>query len=258
MTFLGNGRMNNASLNTCDEYRLEAIDSIEALFDACQQIAAQHPGCRPLLSLDDWPQARYTSGHARHQLDLDEVGPQDLDGLPAECFENGEHIGYLSTKAEFPICLRNFLRHAAHVSFDDACAHGLTLDEQALQAWSAYQQAPLTLLDQPLLALVVPVAQACEALAAFPNGYFESDLGPAQNFAVARHLADRHGYQLIGVGAAYLGLLRAEAADAAVAEAVAADLCRLYNVPEQEQAALSAAFVAAVDGRRHLWLRYVE
>ena len=258
MQFCGNATPDNPSGGLCDQYRLSEVASIDELFAACEQIVAKHPGCRPLLSLDDLAQARYTSGHARQGIDLDEVTELDLAGLPPECFEDGEYQGDMTTKAEFPICVRNFAALTAGVSFNDACAHELTLDAEGLAEWVGYQQQPLALLDQPLAALVVPVAEACEALAAFPNGYFSADLGPAHNFAVARHLAQHHGYQLIGVGAAYLGFLRDAPASPDTARAVAADFCALYNVTDEQQAGFCATVAQAVLGRAYLWLRYVE
>ncbi len=256
--FCGNGTNANPSQGLCDEYRLSDIASLDELAVARRQIAADHPGCTPLFSLDDFGQARYTSGHARRNMALEDVAGLDISGLPAECFEDGQYLGYLSTKAEFFICLHNFRKHTTAVSFDDACAHGLTLDDERLQEWIGYQNDPLSLLDQPVSALVVPVEQPHEALAAFPNGYFTCDLSPALNFAVARHLHSAHGYELIGVGASYLGCLRAAPPDAAAAKAIAADLCALYNADDQARQALADAFAQAIEGRTHLWLRYVD
>jgi len=167
-------------------------------------------------------------------------------------------LGYLTTKAEFGICAHNFQKQTGSVSFADACAHGLTLDEEGLAEWIGYQNDPVSLLDQPLLALIVPAAHPHEALAAFPNGYFSCDLGPVLNFAVARHLADVHGYELMGVGAAYLGFLRATPPDAAAADAIAVDLCALYNTHDENRQALADAVTQAIAGRTHLWVRYVE
>lgn len=256
--FHGSNRPGNPAAGTCDEYSLRSIASLPELIEAYRRIAGEHPGFRPLFSLDDLPQARYTSGHARNNLGLDDVAEQDIAGLPPECFENGEHLGYASTKAEFAICLRNFTQSVAATTFQDACAHGLTLDEQALQEWVGFQDNPVSLLDPVLSVLLVPVEESCLGLAAFPNGYFTCDLDPGKNWAVARHLFSRHGYDLIGVGAAYLGFLRALPADLTVAEAVAADFCALYNVDEGGRLALVSAVVGAVSGRCHLWLRYVE
>ncbi|WP_284185406.1 DUF4253 domain-containing protein [Pseudomonas rhodesiae] len=159
---------------------------------------------------------------------------------------------------ESPICLRNFTRMVAGTSFEDACAHGLTLDEQALQEWIGYQNNPISLLEQPLSALLVPVQQSCQALAAFPNGYFTSDLDPAKNFAVARHFSEVHGYELMGVGASYIGFVRAEPPDISHANVVAKDFCALYNTSDEDLQTRISAVAQAISGRTHLWLRYVE
>ncbi|WP_295471053.1 hypothetical protein [uncultured Pseudomonas sp.] len=256
--FLGNHSDHNPANGLCDEYRLDGVASLDDLLAACRQLCEQHPDCKPLLSLDDLPQARYTAGHARLDLDLGKATPEEQAGLPPECFENGEYPGYLNTKAEFPIALRNFLDQVAGASFAEACNHGLTLTEEALQEWLAFQQDPVALIDQPASLLAVPVADACEALVAFPNGYFECDLGPAQNFAVARHLGAAYGYELVGVGAAYLGFLRSEPADATLSSAIAQDLCAFYNVAPAEWADMAQTFVQAIVGRTWLSLRYVE
>lgn len=178
--FRGNGMRDNPSIGTCDEYGVSGITSFDDLTEARRKIAESHPGFKPLFSLDDLHQARYTSGHVRNNLGMDDASEQDIASLPPECFENGEYIGYPTTKAEFAICLRNFMNLVAATSFEDACAHGLTLDERARQEWIGYQSNPISLLDQPLSALLVPVQYSCQALAAFPNGYFTSDLDPAK------------------------------------------------------------------------------
>lgn len=256
--FRGNGMRDNPSVGTCDEYGVSGITSVDDLTEARRNIADAHPGFKPLFSLDDLHQARYTSGHVRNNLGMDDASEQDIAGLPPECFENGEYIGYPTTKAEFAICLRNFMNLVAATSFEDACAHGLTLDERALQEWIGYQNNPISLLEQPLSALLVPVQQSCQALAAFPNGYFTSDLDPAKNFAVARHFSEAHGYELIGVGASYIGFIRAEPPDTSLANVVAKDFCALYNTRDENLQGRVSKVAQAISGRTYLWLRYVE
>ena len=256
--FRGNGTRENVSVGTCDEYGVSGIASFDDLTEARRNIAEAHPGYKPLFSLDDLHQARYTSGHARNNLGLDDASEQDIAGLPPECFENGEYIGYPTTKAEFAICYRNFMNLVSATSFEDACAHGLTLDEQAMQEWIGYQNNPVSLLDQPLSALLVPVQHSCQALAAFRNGYFTSDLDPAKNFAVARHFSETHGYELMGVGASYIGFVRAEPPDTSLATVVAKDFCALYNTSDEDLQTRISAVAQAISGRTHLWHRYVE
>jgi hypothetical protein len=79
-------------------------------------LLARGGGCTPLFSLDDFGPARYTLGHARMSLHLDDTTGYDISGLPAECFDRGKYLGYLSTKAAFAICLHNFRKHTASAS----------------------------------------------------------------------------------------------------------------------------------------------
>lgn len=255
--FFGNTRLDNPSAGTCDEYGLTGLKRFDDLLDARQRLMLEHPGCTIVMSLDDLDQARYTSGHARLGLGLDRPDATELAHLPACCFEHGEYVGYTSCKAEFPMCLRNLRQHVGATTFADACAHGLTLDDEALQGWVQAQRAPLAVVEQPLIALVVPVLNSADALVAFPNGYFESDLDPAMNHAVVSRLQGL-GYGLYGVGATYLGLLRDAPADAATATAVAQAFAALYNVEAARRDALVRVVICAVSGQRHLWLRYVE
>ncbi|MCD5996206.1 DUF4253 domain-containing protein [Pseudomonas sp. CDFA 602] len=248
----------NPSVGTCDEYSVSGIRSFDDLTEARRKIADLHPGYTPLFSLDDLAQARYTSGHARNNLGMDDASEQDIADLPPECFENGQYLGYPTTKAEFAFCFRNFVKLVGAVSFQDACAHGLTLDEQTLKEWMDYQENPVSLFDQPLSALLVPVQHSFQALTAFPNGYFASDLDPAKNFAVARHFSEVHGFELMGVGASYIGFIRAEPPDTGVANLVARDFCALYNMSGENLSARISAVAQAIYGRTHLWLRYVE
>jgi hypothetical protein len=55
---------------------------------------------------------------------------------------------------------------------------------------------------------IVPVARACKAISAFPNGCFHGDLTPMEIFAVAPRFEERCRYELFGIGASYLGFLR--------------------------------------------------
>ena len=257
--FCGNNDQANPSGGLCDEYRVSDITDMAQLVATARGLVADRPGHRPLLSLDDFGQARYTSGHAVGNLDLDDTDGADLSALPPECFEDGAHRGYLSSKAEFPIRAANFARHAGGATFEDACRFGLTLDAEAREEWIGYQDDPLALLDPPVSVLLVPAVHAEEALAAFPNGYLTSDLNPAHNAAVARHFRQAHGYELIGVGAAYLGLWRDTPAEGEMLDAVVQDLQTLYNAPEEgDWANFRPRAIAALNGRSHLWIRYVE
>lgn len=256
--FCGSQAKGNPSGGLCDEYRVSEIADGNDLLAAYRQIRSAHPGCKPLFSLDDFSQACYTSGHACHYFDLDDTTGVAADSLPAELFEEGGYVGEFSTQAEFPIRVRNFAKLASAATFADACQHGLTLDQEGFDEWLACQEDVVSLLDQPLSALVVPAERASDALAAFPNGYFTSDLGPGLNAAVARHFSQAHGYELMGVGASYLGFLRETPPDEPAAQAIATDFCALYNVSDDARGAFMIAVQQAIVNRQWLWLRYTE
>lgn len=100
---------------------------------------------------------------------MDDATEEDIAGLPQECFENDEYVGYPITKAEFAICFRNFTNLVAARSFEDASAHGLTLDEQALQEWIGYQEKPVSIIDQPMSALWYPFRSLTRHSLLFPT-----------------------------------------------------------------------------------------
>ena len=57
---------------------------------------------------------------------------------------------------------------------------------------------------------IVPVEKPYEGICGFPNGYFESDLNPFENYALAKHLFDKYNFELFGIGASFLGFFRNE------------------------------------------------
>ncbi len=256
--FCGSDDDDNPARGLCDEYRLSDIASMAELRDFADRIEAERPGHRVLFSLDDVHQAIYTSGHATMKHGLDDTAGFDLSGLPDACFEDGEHRGYLTTTAEFPIRATNFARLVAGATFDDACRFDLTLDREALDDWFGFQDDPLTLPDRPVAALPVPADVPEDMLAAFPNGYFTCDLGPALNVAVARHFRKAHGYDLFGIGASWLGLWRRTPPSDAELDGITADFRALYHIDDAAWRDLHPRVTTAIAGRSHLWLRYSE
>ena len=256
--FLGHKSKHNPSGGLCDEYQLNNIENIEDLLLFIRDKKQQYPDKKLLLSLDDFSQACYTSGHARNTYHLDEVGSLDLSSVSPEAFEDGEHQGYLSTPSEFFICQHNFNQLVKDAIFSDACNKGLTLSEEYIDEWEDYQKSPLSMFDQPLSALLVPVNHAYQTLSAFPNGYFSSDLSPAENFAVAKRLEERYGLELIGVGASYLGFIRNQPLSHQQIYAMSEDLLCLYNIADKDKQAYLEIFSRWLAEGEFFWLRYVE
>jgi hypothetical protein len=174
-------------------------------------------------------------------------------------FKNGERQGYLSTPAEFPIRLANLLARARNVELDQV--FGL-LDWQTpgdandLVTINTDPEAALLIArEQEIVFQFVPVHSAAEAIAAFPNGYFQSDLNPMQNLVLARRLEAEYGLSLFGIGARLLGFRRAAALDEGKARALANQLAALYAKTPPVAADELARLLT---GRDWLLLRYTE
>ncbi len=240
----------------CEGFLITAIDSFEQLLRLHAQYAIANPGHSVLMSLDDLGQAQYTSAHAVLFHELDDTDGHDLSGVDASVFEDGEHIGYLSTRSEFFIREENFKRRARGVTFDDACQRGLQLDDDQFEVLERIHAAPELVLDDAVIAWIVPVRDSALALCANPNGYFTSDLNPFENHALARHLQDEYGYTLFGIGASCIGFQRASPLGAELAQRLVADLARLYNCPTGEETA--GRLLKIVEDRAILILKYTE
>lgn len=219
----------------------------------------EHPDHRVLASLDDLGQASYTAGHGVDYYELDAVEGHDLSGLGPEVFENGKHQGYLSTPAEFPIRLANLLARARDIQFEEV--FGLldwetSGDANDLVTINTDPETALGIArEQEVIFQFAPVHSAAEAIAAFPNGYFQSDLNPMQNLVLARRLEAEHGLSLFGIGSRLLGFRREAALDDDGARALAKALAALYAKSPPTAADDLARLLT---GRDWLLLRYTE
>ena len=243
----------------CDGVTALRLSSFADLLALHAQLQAERPQLRVLASLDDLGQAAYTSGHAALASDLDDIADDDLPLLAPSSLEDGDYIGSLTSPAEFPIRLANLRRQARDVDFADMAG---------LLDWSTSgdDNDPVTSNRDPDRALwigeekqilfqFVPVASAADTIAAFPNGYFQPDLDPMQNHALARHLDSRHGLALVAIGSRFLAFRRAQPLGFNEADALAADIAALYAGSPPNAAAQLAALLT---GRDWLLLRYTE
>lgn len=244
----------------CDGVIVENLADFAALLEMYRKLQADHPDKRVLASLDDPGQAVYTSFHAIGKHGLEDTEGHDLSGLGPECFEDGEHLGYLSTEAELPILLANLQKRAADVGFEDAC--GVLQWEGGSVDGPAFPDALMLDPDGAMLndlrevhVQFVSVKSAADALAAFPNGYFTCDLDPMQNYAIAKHLEQTHGMALFGVGASNLGFIRSARLDHPQAVALARDIMKIYQGGPGDAVERLAS---ALTGKDWLLLRYSE
>ena len=212
----------------CDGYRIDDVVSMRALLDILSEKRAAHPGMQLLATLDHLQQAFYTSGHTIGFHDLDETEGYDLSGVDPSAFEDGEHRGYLGTKSEFFIRHSNFQKRAT-VRFEELRGKLFWKPTADRPDFFAVNAKPDAILDNTIYVQAVPVARPCEALCAFPNGYFTDDLTPMENFAVAQRFEERYGYALFGVGASYIGYLKSRDLTIPEMRAFADDILSLYR-----------------------------
>jgi hypothetical protein len=243
----------------CDGVTAHNLSSFVDLLALHARLQQDRAGERVLASLDDLGQASYTSGHGVDFHGLDDVQGHDLSGLGAEAFEDGEHLGYLSTPAEFPIRLANLLQRARDIDLDQVFGvldWETSGDSNDLITINSDPEAALGIeREKDVLFQFVPVGSAAETIAAFPNGYFRADLDPTQNYVLARRLETEYGLSLCGIGARMLGFRRKTALPEDVARHLANELAALYaNTPP----AAAAELALLLGGRDWLLLRYTE
>ena len=238
----------------CDSYLIENLESFEELIEVYNLHKEMNPEKTIIVTLDNLGQAEYTSVHSTMSNDLDVIEGYDLSGIDKECFENGEHLGYLSTPSEFFILKENFLKQVKDVDFLAACDKGLTIDEDELAILEEINQSPFNFLDKEIILRIVPVKNAYEGVCGFPNGYFASDLDPFENYALAKHLFEKYGLELFGIGASFLGFIMNRTLDVQEVQELGVDLSNLYDTTPE----LLEKLLKITQEKGYLFLKYVE
>ena len=213
----------------CDGYVIEDVGAMDELVAIVREKAALHPGHHLLATLDDLDQSFYTSGHAIDKHRMDNIEGHDLSAVDRAVFKVGEHPGYLTTKSEFFIRRENFLKTVATATFAEVTGKLTWRRDERHLDFFALNARPGSVLDATIYLQIVPVARACDAVAAFPNGYFSPDLTPFEVHAVARHLEEKYGYGLLGIGASYVAFEPRMPLSEFSARSLAADLLKLHR-----------------------------
>jgi hypothetical protein len=105
----------------------------------------------------------------------------------------------------------------------------------------------------------VPAARNDLLIAGLPNGYFSVDWKVLQNHALIRHMQAVHGYRFFGIGASWLGFVRAQAQSADEARHLVDDLALAYPSDDASEAARDSNDLALLlTARRTLLLGYTE
>jgi hypothetical protein len=224
----------------CDGVTAHDIPSFADLLALHARLQRERPDLFVLASLDDLGQACYTSGHCAFTHRLDDV-------------EDGDD------EAEFPDRLANLLKL---IRDEDAGRFAGVLDWETagdandpITANRDPEAALLISKEKEILFQFVPVASAADAIAAFPNGYFNSDLNPMQNHALAQRLESEYDLALFGIGSRFLGFRRGEALGEHMAGALAGEIATWYRGTPPGAADELARLIA---GRDWLLLRYTE
>ena len=240
----------------CDVYKVAGPVTTSGIVEFIRSKSDEWPDCTLLATLDWFGQAAYTSGHAVNSHDLDSTDGHDLAGLDSVAFEDGEHLGYFTTKSEFPIRRSNFLKKATTTEFGDVCGRLAWNAESTESDFFEINSNHDVELDEDAYVQIVPVDHSFEAIAAFPNGYFTSDLSPFENYAVAKLMCEKHGYALFGIGASYLGFMRDEKLAGDAAMSLAEDIASLYGEAGNQD--LTRDIRDCMFGQNILVLRYTE
>jgi hypothetical protein len=224
----------------CDGVTARNLPSLAELLAVHARLQAEHPDHVVLASLDNLGQAAYTSGHCADTHELDEADDEDEE-------------------AEFPDRLANFLKltgKAKAARFAGVLDWETEGDSNDLVTVNADPEAALRIAkEKDVIFQFVPVSSAADAIAAFPNGYFNSDLTPMQNHALARRLESHYGLALFGIGSRFLGFRCREALQAEMATRLAHDFAAVYAGTPQAAIAELAQLLA---GRNWLLFRYTE
>ena len=241
----------------CSRYRIKQPMSTAALLEALDALAKEKPDFRFLMTLDFFPQACYTSMHAKMTHELDSTEGFDLSGLPAECFEEGEHLGYLTHKAEFFIQKANYERRLDQVSFDSLCDKQIGLYSEGDNETPAFERDLASVVDdREAYILEVPVTEQYETIYAFPNGYFQPDLNPMENLKLAQRMAVDYDYHLIGIGSEFLAYRRRSQLDEQSTSGLIDMLAKIYR--DNISGALAGRLRDCIQTNDILLLRYQE
>lgn len=194
---------------------------LPGLLAAFRRLAAEHPGGRCYLTLDDVNQCAYTAGHAREKYAL-------AAGIDYPEEDGAEALARFDA-AVFAASARALRDPARTVAWEELRAD--PGDEEDIAILRRLNDNPEVLLEEVHVVQRVPSDADEDLLASLPNGYFDGDRTPFDCAAIIRRLVSRHGYALLGIGASTLAFHRTGAAPADIPELLA-DLRHLYGAPD--------------------------
>lgn len=242
------------AVNTFSHRRLSEVTSLAEVLACLEDLRRREPAHRFLCTLDDLGQCCYTSMHACEdaRLEPDDAGVDvDFDDPAALHAHEARRLAHVRAQLDVPALRQDWraLAEARRSSQDD------------VDALVAMNRDPDQVLphDDVVYVQRVPVPRDDLLIAGLPNGYFTSDWNVFQNHALICHLEAAHGYRFIGIGASWLGFVRAQAPNVEEARRLVADLALVY--PSDDAAAATEAWdelASLLTGRHTLLLGYTE
>lgn len=225
----------------CDRYTLTGDINFKIWINVRELLARKHPTAVIMSTLDDLPQAEYTNMHTTLKHDLD-VQAEDGD-TPEAGDAFADRLARFAAKTE----------GTAPIQFEGIFAdQGRGLDASVFDA----NRDPSLVLDSEVYFWVVPVKQSHLAVAAFPNGYFSSDLNPFEISHLAHYLEHKFGFALCGIGAEYVAFSRSDPLPSSNLEEAANAFSKLF-LPEVEAEA-GAFFRSHLTTNTTVLLCYVD
>ncbi|EKT4100715.1 TPA: hypothetical protein ACGW13_004173 [Stenotrophomonas maltophilia] len=219
--------------------------SLDEMLEYLASLQTADPRYRYLFTLDDVGQCRYTSMHASDDARIALYEDEDPE-TPEDALAARERL-LAHVVAQ--------LEHSSHRLEWSALPGTLMCSDEDIEALGAANATPDLIVDEVVCVQQVPVDRDDLLIAALPNGYFSADWDIFQNHALIRHLQEHHDYRLFGLGASWLGFQRDSAPSPAQANALVADLQRVYAAGTHDTWSKLAATLAT---RTTLLLGYTE
>ena len=147
------------------------------------------------------------------------------------------------------------LEHSSHRLEWGALAGTLMCNDADIEALVAANAAPDLIVDEVVCVQQVPVDRDDLLIAALPNGYSARTGTSSRTTPLIRHLQKHYDYHLFGLGASWLGFQRDSAPSPAEADALVADLQRVYAAGTHDT---WSQLAATLTSRTTLLLGYTE
>lgn len=231
---------------------LQEFRTLDEVLERLSVLRAADPAHRYLCTLDDVSQCSYTSGHASQdeRLYLDSPDDMDWDDPAQEQALTLASLQHRVAQLQRPELVQDWAQ---------VCGT-LLLAAEGVNALLQANRSPEALLDEVVYVQRLPVPSDELMIAGLPNGYFSADWDSFQNHAVICHLAAQYGYRFFGMGAAWMGFVRASLPDAVLVDRLIEDLRMLYGQGQGEvrEHAGWAQLASVLLSRRTLMLGYAE